>query len=1293
MPSEFNGKKYYGLADVAKIIGVDKTTVWHWQNDLYLGCPLFTPDERAHDGRYLYEVERVMQLKSVYHPKWMHGGYESAPWESKPIDSRRKSFDLDALKQIPPSEHENRGLITKSECGERKENHGYCCIYCTSGRGENRSGALNFDYVNGIWVHRCQVCGGAGDNIKFFQQVFNANFQDACKQAHEMYHIPYLDGSAPRPSSKKEFIPPPIIQSDRITERYKAPERTKPEELPLIKADIKRAQEHLLDLPIDNSGGHYRGLHTKTYEYFGCGYIKNWVHPVNRLNGDKVYPSRRLIIPTSDGEHYLARKLHWDCKPGEKHIKMHAGRRTEVFNAADLKQPTVVVVEGEVDCMSIFETLYRNPKWSSIQPSENFFDFRDRHVGVVSTTYASGWQSLIISKIDAGLIEWRKFIILLDANKAGRDNAEDFRKALAERNFPVTVKFIYDYLTDDEKKKYGIGVDANDLLCHDRKRLSTILSNILYDAREEFGNIKNQTDLDFNQPVKKGFAIKGFDEAEAANPDEEEFYNCREDDEPDELPVDDTPAIVAADTDTKNFSAADTDAKKIPVTPADELKTQIDMWQNFNGEIAADFLPTIHAAANHLRGILQTGINATNVAELKTKQAIGMCKFYDFYLPLANAALVAIDDAKNNAAAEIKRYKATGNLTAEPSADCKILAQFSIRDFKADIDKIRKEHQKYHKDCQRAAKRAKAEAENQRKKQELIMQVDDNLSRLEELKKQPRTPERDLQIIALIRETCEWKLSAHGDRISVRNTAGNLDLIFKHDPFISNIVGFDEFQQIITCLKQAPWQKSNNRIGEEWRDADDSELRLYIRRTYTEFSDRHLIDDAVVSAANENSYHEVIEFINGLPEWDGVERMETLFPHFLGALDNRFNHVATRSLFMGMFARIYHPGCDFPYCFVLRGKQRTGKSRLTAMLAGKFGVNPNGKNWHVALRDSLDDSHAIDAIQKAWIVELEEMTATRKADITSIKAFISALDDTRRFAYGRHAQTVKRHIVAIATTNDSGFLKDPTGNTRFIIIDCFNEIYQQVAGMTPEYIRQVLAEALHEYNELFKDGFDESKLQLPADIRIESEEYNNKFLQDDGLMAELLAWIDIKIPPECVWFNLSREERARFCANGGNLTVQALQTRLNHSVRAKYQSKPTKAQEIINDIDKFFNSNFAHTENQYSTIYGSEYRTHICIAEIFNEAFATNDKRKSISRVNELFGALENHGWARGERFRKDTVYADQRKVLYRPVPEESADNPTPAPPERRDPSPLKADSDGFEFFDGSFIDPDDTPF
>ena len=80
---------------MAKIIGVSKQAVWKWQNELYMGAPLFTADARAHDGRYLYDVERVMQLKAVYHKDWMRGGYEeNLTNQHERIEQTERMFDL-----------------------------------------------------------------------------------------------------------------------------------------------------------------------------------------------------------------------------------------------------------------------------------------------------------------------------------------------------------------------------------------------------------------------------------------------------------------------------------------------------------------------------------------------------------------------------------------------------------------------------------------------------------------------------------------------------------------------------------------------------------------------------------------------------------------------------------------------------------------------------------------------------------------------------------------------------------------------------------------------------------------------------------------------------------------------------------------------------------------------------------------------------------------------------------------------------------------------------------------------
>ena len=73
-PRTYEGKLYYGAVDVAKIVGVEKRTVTYWHER-----GLFLADLRTHDGVYLYEVERVLQLKSVYHRNWRRGGYQPSP--------------------------------------------------------------------------------------------------------------------------------------------------------------------------------------------------------------------------------------------------------------------------------------------------------------------------------------------------------------------------------------------------------------------------------------------------------------------------------------------------------------------------------------------------------------------------------------------------------------------------------------------------------------------------------------------------------------------------------------------------------------------------------------------------------------------------------------------------------------------------------------------------------------------------------------------------------------------------------------------------------------------------------------------------------------------------------------------------------------------------------------------------------------------------------------------------------------------------------------------------------------
>ena len=528
--------------------------------------------------------------------------------------------------------------------------------------------------------------------------------------------------------------------------------------------------------------------------------------------------------------------------------------------------------------------------------------------------------------------------------------------------------------------------------------------------------------------------------------------------------------------------------------------------------------------------------------------------------------------------------------------------------------------------------------------------ADELKRRLEELKKQPRTPARDRQIVATIRDLCTWNQDKLGNPTTIKSTIRNIEKIFRHDPNLDGLIALDEFQGEIIFRKNPPWS-SGNQIGEKWRDADDAHLRSYLRKNYAELKERQLIEDYVIVYAYEKAFHPIKKFLENLPSWDGTPRAETIFSKFLGAKDNEYTREVTLKWLLGFVARVYHPGCDFQWCPVINGAQRIGKSRLARMLGGKEGVNPGEYQWHVALKDSVDDSHAVDALQKGGIIEIEEFSAARKAEINALKSFISAEEDTRRFAYDKRASTRKRHSVFIVTCNDQQFLRDPTGNTRFWIIECAKEKFKRVDGMTPEYIRQVWAEVYYRYQELFKDGFDEAKLRPSEALERRAEEIADAYVQDDGLTLEIKSHVDKKIPPPAVWKLMTKDERRKFFVDGYITFDVAI---LNYRRR----SQGGREQDVDRDIDEIYrltNSKRTYVQEVFIAesnkplyrFFGAEYRQHICAAEIYNEAFANGDKRKLMYRINEILTDLE--GWHLGDRLQKaDPEYSNQKKPYWR---------------------------------------------
>ena len=288
-----------------------------------------------------------------------------------------------------------------------------------------------------------------------------------------------------------------------------------------------------------------------------------------------------------------------------------------------------------------------------------------------------------------------------------------------------------------------------------------------------------------------------------------------------------------------------------------------------------------------------------------------------------------------------------------------------------------------------------------------------------------------------------------------------------------------------------------------------------------------------------------------------------------------------------------------------------------------------------------NQTHAIDDIQAAWLVEIEEWVSGRKSEINAQKSFISRGQDTARLSYERRAANYPRHCVFVVTVNDFAFLRDPTGNRRFKILECHNQKFHTGENFNAEIAAQIWAEVMTWFKETFANGFDEKKLELSKEINLQAEEIAAGFTADDGTADEIYSFVNIPIPPNYIWQLMTKDERRKFFSEGSIAFTEFDLVNRYESLSESWKKALVGETELNHDIAtrKGFLDN-----NGKIRFYGNVQRQTICAAEIFNECFAG---KKAMQKINDALRKLE--GWKALDRLRNtDIQYPDQKNPYGR---------------------------------------------
>ena len=266
----------------------------------------------------------------------------------------------------------------------------------------------------------------------------------------------------------------------------------------------------------------------------------------------------------------------------------------------------------------------------------------------------------------------------------------------------------------------------------------------------------------------------------------------------------------------------------------------------------------------------------------------------------------------------------------------------------------------------------------------------------------------------------------------------------------------------------------------------------------------------VTLLADANQYNPVVSWVTSR-EWDGVSRIDDLYGTIV---ENRelctkeLKETVVRRWMIGAIAAAFSPmGAMVRGVLVFQGEQYTGKTRWIEALAPKeLDLIKTGRSLVVHDKDSVKQ------ILSSWISELGELDATfKKSDIAALKAFITSDMDELRRPYAAAESQYARRTVFAASVNDSKFLQDDTGNSRFMVIPIVSLNHGHTLDM-----QQVWAEIY----EMWKAG---EKHYLSAEEMKLLNGHNENFTATDPIfemIASHLAWESFS-ETTCKWMQVS----------------------------------------------------------------------------------------------------------------------------------------------------------------------------
>lgn len=308
-------------------------------------------------------------------------------------------------------------------------------------------------------------------------------------------------------------------------------------------------------------------------------------------------------------------------------------------------------------------------------------------------------------------------------------------------------------------------------------------------------------------------------------------------------------------------------------------------------------------------------------------------------------------------------------------------------------------------------------------------------------------------------ETTDLGFKRNKDGYIKANSLVNIEKILEKDPILKDTFRFNEFTTEIDVVK--PNKELMFKVG-QLVDAYVDQIASYVEDNpdYGVLFDNKKIRSAITVVAMRHRYNPVLDYLNeAYEQWDRQSRLDSVMADYLGVEPSVITTLITKLFFLGAVAKAHNSKTKFDFVLDLVGGQGAGKTTFLQKIA------PLG--YYTDQFSTFDNKDDYAVMRRALIINDDEMTATNAASFEVLKKFITLQEFEYRKPYGHQAERFDKNFVMARTTNELYYLKDKTGERRFLPLHVSKarQKYHPVTDLKPEYVQQLWGEAMYLYED------------------------------------------------------------------------------------------------------------------------------------------------------------------------------------------------------------------------------------